>query len=256
MVYCCQVVFVVVFEYWEVDYLQWCLFVFVSQIQVFIQFQMQCVQCVGYYFFVVGVEEDYVFILCVGVVKDCFYDFSGQEFGYWVVDFVYVFGMFGYFNIGQFFCVVDFYKVVVFVNQFVGQRGFVWDVQGCYVFFWIVGWVGKDCEFYRFQQVGDVYQFYWVMQIWFIGVIVMFGFGEGYDWEFVQVDVFYFQLQLMYYCFYDFMYLWCGYKGGFYVDLGEFRLMVGMQVFIVEVFDDLIVVIEVGYYQQLFEQLW
>lgn len=148
MVYCGQIVFVVVFEYWEVNYLQWCLFVFVGQVQVFVQFQMQCVQCISNYFFVICVEEDYVIVLCVGMFKDSVDDVGGQEFGYWIVNFVQIFCVFVNFDICQFFCVVDFNKVIVIVDLFMVKLCVVRYMQCCYVVFWIVSWVCEDCEFY------------------------------------------------------------------------------------------------------------
>lgn len=42
----------------------------------------------------------------------------------------------------------------------------------------------------------------------------------------------------------------------FYIELGEFGLVVGVEVFVVVVVGDLVVVFYFCYYQQLFEQLW
>ena len=53
----------------------------------------------------------------------------------------------------------------------------------------------------------------------------------------------------------DFAHLRRGHEGGLHVDLGEFRLAVGTQVFIAEALDDLVVAIEAGHHQQLLEQL-
>lgn len=121
MVYCCQVVFIVVFKYWEVDNLQWCLFVFVGQIKVFIYFQVQCIYCVGNNFFVVGIEENYIVILCGSMIQDVFDDFCIKEFCYWVVDIFQIFCVFVNFDVSQIFCVVDFNEVIIFVDLFMGQ---------------------------------------------------------------------------------------------------------------------------------------
>jgi hypothetical protein len=47
----------------------------------------------------------------------------------------------------------------------------------------------------------------------------------------------------------------CSEKRGFAIDLREFRLTVGAQVFVAEALDDLVVAVEVGDHQQLLEQL-
>ena len=255
MVHRRQAAFAVVFEHREVDHPQRRPFALVSQTQVFTQLQTQRAQRVGHYFLVVGAEEDHVSILRAGAVKDRFHDFSGQEFGHRAVDPVHAFGTLGHFNIGQPFRAVDLHKVAVFVNQLAGQRGPARDAQGRHAPFRIVGRAGKDREFHRLQQVGDVHQLHRVTQIRFIGAIATFGFGEGHDRELAQVDAFHFQPQLTHHRLHDLTHLRRGHKGGFHVDLGEFRLTVGTQVFIAEAFDDLIVAVEAGHHQQLFEQL-
>lgn len=45
-------------------------------------------------------------------------------------------------------------------------------------------------------------------------------------------------------------------KRHFAVDLGKFRLAVSTQIFIAETFRDLVITVETGDHQQLFEQLW
>lgn len=85
----------------------------------------------------------------------------------------------------------------------------------------------------------------------------MYCFGLGYVWEVgIQLDVDYFFEDGVDYVFDEVLYVVFVYEGEFYVQLGEFQLVVGMQCFVVEVVCDLVVMVEVGYYQDLFEQLW
>ena len=255
MVHRRQAAFAVVFEHREVDHPQRRPFALVSQAQVFTQLQTQRAQRVGHHFLIIGAEEDHVSVLRTGAVKDRFHDFSGEEFGHRAVDPVHAFGTLGHFNIGQPLRAVDLHKVAVFVNQLAGQRSPARNAQRRHAPFRIVGRAGKDRELHRFQQVGDVHQLHRVTQIRFIGTVATFGFGEGHDREIAQVDAFNLQPQLTHHRFHDLTHLRRGHKGGFHVDLGKFRLTVGTQVFIAEAFDDLIIAVEAGHHQQLFEQL-
>lgn len=253
MVYCRQVVFIVVFKYREVDNLQRCLFVFVGQIKVFIYFQAQCIYRVGNNFFVVGIEENYIVILRGSTIQDVFDDFCIKEFRYRVVDIFQIFRAFVNFDVSQIFRVVDFNEVIVFVDLFTGQRCVVRNAQSRYAIFRIVRRICKYSKFNRFQQISNVSQFYRVTQIRFIRIITAFCFRKGYYREIVQIYIFYFQLQMTYQRFYYFTYLRRGYERSFYIDLSKFRLTVSTQVFVTEVFNDLIVTVKIGYYQQLFE---
>ena len=55
--------------------------------------------------------------------------------------------------------------------------------------------------------------------------------------------------------FHDFTHLRRGHERSFHIDLGKFRLTISTQVFVTETLNDLIVAVETGHHQQLFEQL-
>lgn len=74
--------FVVVFEYWEVGDLQWCL-IGCDQIEVFVGFQVQCVYEVGYFVVVICIEEYDVVVVGFDVCNQGGEGFFVEEFGDW-----------------------------------------------------------------------------------------------------------------------------------------------------------------------------
>ena len=201
-------------------------------------------------------EENHIAILRAGTLQNRFDNVRSQEFRHRAVDTFHAFRAFGHFNVSQAFRAVDLHKVAVFINQLTGQRRTARNAQCGHTAFRIVSRAGKHRKLNVFQQVGYVHQFHWVTQVRFIGTVTTLGFGESHDRELAEVHTFNVQPQVADQFFHHFAHLRCGHEGSFHVDLGEFWLTVSAQIFITEAFHNLIVAIEAGHHQQLFEQLW
>lgn len=74
--------FFVLFEYWEVGDLQWCLVVG-DQVEVFVGFQVQCVYEVGDFVVVIGIEEYDVVVVGVNMGDQCSEGGFVEEFLDW-----------------------------------------------------------------------------------------------------------------------------------------------------------------------------
>ena len=253
MVHCGQAAFTVVFKHREVDNPQRRPFVFVGQAQVFTEFQTQRAQRISYHFLVVSAEENHVAVLCASTIQESFNDVRGQEFRHRAVDTFHAFRTFGHFNVSQAFRAVDLHKVAVFINQLTGQRGAARNAQRGNTAFRIVGRAREDRKLNVFQQIGYIHQLHRVTQVRFIGTVTALSFGESHDRELAQIDAFNVQPQVADQLFHHFTHLRCGHEGGFHVDLGEFWLTVSAQVLVTEAFHNLVVTIETGHHQKLFE---
>ncbi|MNV00917.1 hypothetical protein D3C71_911010 [compost metagenome] len=256
VVHCRQAAFTVFFKHWEINHPQRSPFGFVGQAQVFTQFEAQCAQRVGNHFLVVSAEEEHVAVLCASALKNRFHDVCVQEFRHRAGDPFDAFRTFGDFNISQAFRAVDFHEIAVVINLFTAQACATRNTQGSHAAFRIVSRAGEDGKFDCFQQVSDVHQLHRVTQVGFVRAVTTLCFCEGHDREIAQIHTFHVLPQTTYQRFHDFAHLWCGHEGSLDVDLGKFRLTVSAQVFVAEAFHDLIVAIETGHHQQLFEQLW
>ena len=255
MVHCRQAAFTVVFKHREVDNPQRRPFAFVDQTKVFTHFQAQCAHRVGNNFLVVGTEENHIAILRGSTIQDGFNDFSIEELSYRAVDTLQTFRTFVNFDVSQTFRAVDFDEVTVFIDLLTGQRCTARNTQSSDAAFRIVRWTREYRKFNRFQQIGNVGQFHRVTQIRFIGTVTAFGFRKGHYREIAQIHALHFQPQMTHQSFHYLTHLRRGHERSFHIDLGKFWLTVSTQVFVTEAFDYLIIAVETGHHQQLFEQL-
>ncbi|RMT94693.1 hypothetical protein ALP39_04863 [Pseudomonas marginalis pv. marginalis] len=127
--------------------------------------------------------------------------------------------------------------------------------QGGDAAFRVVGRAAEDFEINFFQLVGNVHQFQRVTQVWLVGTVAAHGFFESHVREFAEFQVQHFLEQLADHLLGQAHDLFFIEEAGLDVDLGEFRLAVGAQVFVTEALGDLVVTVEAGHHQQLLEQL-
>ena len=251
-----QAAFTVIFKHREVDHPQRRPFAFVGQVQVFAKLQTQRAHRIRNHFLVVCAEEDHVAVLRAGALKDRFHDVRIQEFRHRAGDAFQTFCTLGHFNIGQTFRAVDLDEVAVVVNLLTAQGSTARNAQGSHAAFRIVSRASKDRELNGFHQVCHVHQLHRVTQVWFVRTVATLGFREGHDREIAQLNAFHVVPQATHQGFHHLTHLLSGHEGGFHIDLGKFWLTVSAQVFVAEAFHDLIVAIEAGHHQQLFEKLW
>ena len=107
-----------------------------------------------------------------------------------------------------------------------------------------------------FHQVGQLGKFQVDAQSRFVRAVVEHGFRVRHAWEVAQIYIQGIFEDLFGHAFSDVHDFILVQERGFQVDLSEFRLAVGTQVFVTETFGDLVVTVETGNHQQLFEQLW
>src|SRR5690554_359330 len=156
---------------------------------------------------------------------------------------------------GQALGTVDTDKAGVLVDDLAGQLGTTRDFQCRYATFRVLGGTGKYLEFDILQQVGNVHQLQRNTQIRLVGAVAVHRFRVWHAREVAQVYVQQFDKQLADHAFGQAHDPFLVHERGFDIDLGEFRLTVGTQVFITEALGDLIVAVETGHHQQLLEQL-
>ena len=105
-------------------------------------------------------------------------------------------------------------------------------------------------------MIGNVNQFQRVTQVRLVGTVTTHGLFEGHVREVAELQVQHFLEQVADHFFGDAHDLFFIEEAGLDVDLGEFRLTVGAQVFVAEALGDLVVTVEASDHQQLLEQLW
>lgn len=241
--------FFILFQEREVDYLKWFEVVFFYQAEVVAYFQVEFVELfVG---FVSFVGQDEYQIVRFGIYFVClgFEVFGGEKFIYRRFESI----IFIVFDVNQFFC-VDLWVLYLFcefVYLFVGVFGVVFGYD-VYDQFNVV----KNFEVFILCNIIQFCEFYVEVQVWFVRIEVGYCFIVGYVWEFRQFDVFQGFEKVVGQFFEGVEYLFLGYKSYFVVNLCKFWLLVGMQVFILEVFYNLEVFVKIRNYQNLFEGLW
>ena len=186
--------------------------------------------------------------------------FFGQEFHDWRLQAaVFAVGEVAhiiYFDVCQTFRAVDADKFSVFVDFFAAEFRAVRYAQSDYATAFHVGCATEDFEFFRFHQVGQLGKFQVDAHVRFVRAVVEHGFRIRHAWEVTQIHAQCVFEDLFSHAFGDVHDFILVQERGFQVDLSEFRLAVGTQVFVTETFGDLVVTVETGNHQQLFEQLW
>ena len=120
----------------------------------------------------------------------------------------------------------------------------------------IAGRTGKDLELATLDQVGDVDQFERIAQVRLVGSKAAYRLGVGQARDRIgQIHVQHRPEQRPDHRFHQGHHALLVEKRGFNVELGEFRLPVGAQVFVAETTRKLVVALEAGHHQQLFEEL-
>ena len=256
------VVFFVVFEHGEIHHPQ--RFPFVHEIAVFrtvlfADFNPQCADGFVHHFGFVRAEENDVAVLRAGAFDDFVQAAFGQEFDdgrlQTAVFAVAQIGYIVHFDVGQTFRAVDADKLGVFVDFLAAEFRAVRHAQSHYAAAFHVGGATEHFEFFRFHQIGQLGEFQADAHVGFVGAVVEHGFGIGHAREVAQFHAQRVFEHLFGHAFGDVHDFILVQERGFQVDLGKFRLAVGAQVFVAEAFGDLVVAVETGHHQQLFEQL-
>ncbi|OIQ81523.1 hypothetical protein GALL_367010 [mine drainage metagenome] len=119
-----------------------------------------------------------------------------------------------------------------------------------------VGGGGEHLEIDILHHVGQFGDFKRHPHVRLVGAVAVHGFGERHARERIgQVYVLHLLEHLADHVLDDIHDLVFAEEGGLDVDLGEFRLTVGAQIFVAEALGDLEILVEAGHHQQLFEQL-
>ncbi|MDT4782522.1 hypothetical protein FQZ97_147810 [compost metagenome] len=158
-------------------------------------------------------------------------------------------------DVGQALGAVDADELGVVVDLAARHARRTRNAQGGDAALRIVGRTGEHLEFHFLQLVGHVHQLQRNAQVRLVRTVAAHGFFEGHVREFVELDVQHFLEQLAHHLLGDFDDVAFFEEAGLDVDLGEFRLTVGTQVFVAEALGDLVVAVEAGHHQQLLEQL-
>ena len=128
--------------------------------------------------------------------------------------------------------------------------------QGGDAAFRVVSRAGEDFKVDVLELIFNIHQLQRVAQVRLVRTITTHGFGQGHMRQLAELDVQDFLEQVADHGLGDAHDVGFVEEAGFDVDLGEFRLTVGTQVFVAEALGDLVVTVEAGHHQQLLEQLW
>ena len=151
---------------------------------------------------------------------------------------------------------VDADELGVIVDLLAWHARAAWNAQCGDTAFRIVGRAAEHFEINFFELIGNVDQFQRVTQVWLVGTVAAHGFFEGHVREFAELQTQHFLEQVADHLLGQAHDLFFIEEAGLDVDLGEFWLTVGTQVFVAEALGDLVVTVEAGHHQQLLEQLW
>ena len=121
--------------------------------------------------------------------------------------------------------------------------------------FRVVGRAGKHLELDVLELIFHIHQFQRNAQIRLVRTEAAHGLGQGHVRQFAELDVQHFLEQVAHHGLGDAHDVFFIEEAGLDIDLGEFRLTVGTQVFVAEALGDLVVAVEAGDHQQLLEQL-
>ncbi|MCY1351842.1 hypothetical protein D9M69_381190 [compost metagenome] len=203
----------------------------------------------------VGAEEHDVAILGTHAIEDHVQVGLGDELDDRRLQALDALGALVDLDVGQALGAVDADELGVVVDLAARHARRTRNAQGGDAALRIVGRTGEHLEFHFLQLVGHVHQLQRNAQVRLVRTVAAHGFFEGHVREFVELDVQHFLEQLAHHLLGDFDDVAFFEEAGLDVDLGEFRLTVGTQVFVAEALGDLVVAVEAGHHQQLLEQL-
>ncbi|KPY82236.1 Uncharacterized protein ALO44_05673 [Pseudomonas syringae pv. tagetis] len=158
-------------------------------------------------------------------------------------------------DVGQAFGTVDTDELGVVVDLAARHAGSARYTQCGNAPLGIVGRAAEHFEFHASELIGNVHQFQRIAQVWLVGAVATHGLFEGHVREVTELQVQNFLEQLANHLLGqtdDVLFIE---ETGLDVDLSEFRLAVGTQVFVAEALGDLVVTVEASHHQQLLEQL-
>ena len=159
-------------------------------------------------------------------------------------------------DVGQPLGAVDADEAGVFVDFATTQRATARYAQ-CRHASAAAGRAAEHLEGHITDGVGDVGQFKRDAQVGLVGTEAAHGFGVAHARKGRrQFDIEGFAEHAAEHLFDQRSDFLLAHERGLDIDLGEFGLAVGAQVFVAEAFDDLIVAVEARHHQQLLEELW
>ncbi|RMR55269.1 hypothetical protein ALP83_05645 [Pseudomonas syringae pv. actinidiae] len=158
-------------------------------------------------------------------------------------------------DVGQALGTIDADEFGVVVDLAARHAGSARHTQCGNTPFGVVGRTAEHLELDAGELIGNIHQFQRVTQVWLVGAVAAHGFFEGHVREITELQVQDFLEQLTNHLLGqtdDVLFIE---ETGLDVDLSEFRLTVGTQVFVAEALGDLIVAVKASHHQQLLEQL-
>ena len=207
-------------------------------------------------FFFVSTEEQQVTVLRASTDQDCLEGGVVQVLDNGTLQAFATGGHVIDLDVGQALGTVNFDELGVAVNLASAQATFCTAAgyaQGGHTAFGAVGSTGENLKFHCLHQVGQFGELHLDTQIGLVGAVQAHTVAISHDGEITQINTGGMQEHLADHAFEHRADVVFGHEGGFNVDLREFRLTVGAQVFVAEAFGDLVVAVKPGHHQQLLE---
>ena len=218
-------------------------------------FEAQSTHGIVDHFGFVGTKEQDVAILCVSALQNFCNGGIVQVLDDGALQTVTTFGHFIDLDPGQSFGTIDLDEFGVAIDLAAADLGATGYAQGHHT---TTGGGGRCAEHFEVHIAHDVGQFSELQldaQVGLVRTETVHRFGVRHDRENAQVNVQHLLEHLADHALEHVTNVLFTQKGRFDIDLREFGLTVGAQVFVAEALGDLVVTVVAGHHQQLLEQL-
>ena len=161
-------------------------------------------------------------------------------------------------DIGQALGAVDLDELLVCIDFATRQAAFAataGNAQCHHATIFHRGRIQENLELNALHELGQLGEFELDAQVGLVGSVLEHGVAIGHDGKHRQVDIGCRTEHTTDHAFEHFADFFLAHERGFDVDLREFRLAIGPQVFIAEAFDDLVIAVVASHHQQLLEEL-
>src|SRR5690606_11891528 len=254
VVQCTDAAVIVLFKHREVDYPQGSPLTG-KQIEVVAQLDPQRTQGFADDLGGVGTKEHDITVFCLNPVQNRLHLVFGNKLQNRRLEPFHAFAALVDLDVGQPFGAIDTDILGVVVNFLTGQLAPLGQAQCRHAAFGIISRATEHLELHILEQVLHINQLQGDPQVRLVGAIAAHGLGVAHPGEVTQLHIQHFLEQGTDHALSDSHNFLFTEETGFDINLGEFRLAIGPQVFIPETFGDLIVAIKTCHHQQLLEQL-
>src|SRR5690606_7325074 len=254
VVQCTDAAVIVLFKHREVDYPQGSPLTG-KQIEVVAQLDPQRTQGFADDLGGVGTKEHDITVFCLNPVQNRLHLVFGNKLQNRRLEPFHAFAALVDLDVGQPFGAIDTDILGVVVNFLTGQLAPLGQAQCRHAAVGIISRATEHLELHILEQALHINQLQGDPHVRLVGAIAAHGLGVAHPGEVTQLHIQHFLEQGTDHAFsdsHDFLFTE---ETGFDINLGEFRLTIGPQVFVTETFGDLVITVKARHHQQLLKEL-